>query len=127
MARSGVREVFVLAGLLTCLGGALLTQSLGLSMALGAFLAGILIAETDFHHQIVAETGPFRDAFNALFFISVGMLLDLSFAASRLPLILGLAAGAVALKAGAGYLAVAFMGYPARVRVLVAPRPGSDR
>ena len=118
VARSGVREVFVLAGLLTCLGGALLTQSLGLSLALGAFLAGILIADTDFHHQVVAETGPFRDAFNALFFISIGMLLDLSVVVGSLPVVVGLAAVVIALKALTGYGAIALLGFPHRVRVL---------
>ncbi|MDH3223124.1 MAG: cation:proton antiporter, partial [Gemmatimonadota bacterium] len=120
VARSGVREVFVLAGLLSCLGGALLTQTLGLSLALGAFLAGILIADTDFHHQVVAETGPFRDAFNALFFMSIGMLLDLSVVVSSLLLVLGLALAVIALKAVTAYGAVVLLGYPHRVRAMAA-------
>ncbi len=70
-----VTELIVLGSLFTCLGCAILTHHMGLSMALGSFLAGMLIAETDYRYQVFAELKPFRDLFQSLFFISIGMLL----------------------------------------------------
>jgi monovalent cation:H+ antiporter-2, CPA2 family len=76
IVRTRIREVFLITTLFICLGMALLTSSLGLSLALGAFLAGVIIAESDYSHQVVSDILPFKDLFNSLFFISVGMLLD---------------------------------------------------
>ncbi|MHA7840595.1 MAG: cation:proton antiporter [Gammaproteobacteria bacterium] len=75
MARS--IEIFTLATLLVTISAAWLTQLLGLSLALGAFMAGMMLGETEFRHQIEAEIRPFRDILLGLFFISVGMLLNL--------------------------------------------------
>ncbi|NTW66394.1 MAG: cation:proton antiporter [Nitrospirae bacterium] len=69
------REMFFLLVVLLCLGTAWITFSLGLSLALGAFLAGLIIAESEYSHQIVADILPFRDYFASIFFISIGMLL----------------------------------------------------
>ncbi|MEM1177390.1 MAG: cation:proton antiporter [Acidobacteriota bacterium] len=113
-----VRELFMLTGLLICLGTAWFTESLGFSLALGAFLAGILLSETEYSHQVVADIVPFRDVFASLFFISIGMLVDLSFAASRLPLLISLALALVVLKALAAFLAVRLTGYPTRIGVI---------
>jgi CPA2 family monovalent cation:H+ antiporter-2 len=77
IAHSRLRELFTLAALLIVLTSAWITQRLGLSMALGAFLAGMLLAETEYRHQIDAAIRPFRELLLGLFFISVGMLLDL--------------------------------------------------
>ena len=74
---SRLRELFTLAALLVVLSSAWITQRLGLSMALGAFLAGMMLAETEYRHQIEAAIRPFRELLLGLFFISVGMLLDL--------------------------------------------------
>lgn len=120
LAWTRVRELFVLGVLFACLGGALITESLGFSLVLGAFLAGVLISESDYQHQVIAETGPFRDVFNSMFFISVGMLVDLDFAASNLLLVVGLGLGIVVLKAAAVALAAAVLGYPTRTRILAA-------
>ncbi len=70
------REIFLISLFLIALGTALLSYKLGLSMALGAFLAGIIISESDYAYQVMAEVKPLKDLFMALFFISVGMLLD---------------------------------------------------
>jgi CPA2 family monovalent cation:H+ antiporter-2 len=77
IANSRLRELFTLAALLIVLTSAWITQRLGLSMAVGAFLAGMLLAETEYKHQIEAAIRPFRELLLGLFFISVGMLLDL--------------------------------------------------
>ncbi len=78
IVRLGGRELFVLFVALITLGAAWVTESLGLSVALGAFMAGLFISESQYSHQVVSEVLPFRDVFNALFFVSVGMLLDVS-------------------------------------------------
>lgn len=94
-----LQDIFLLAAVATCLGAALLTAELGFSAALGAFLAGVLLAESDYSHQVAAEMTPFRDLFTNFFFVSVGMLVDLDAALAHLPAVLLLTAGAVALKA----------------------------
>src|SRR6202167_2727433 len=93
IAHSRVREVFTLAALLVVLSSAWITQRLGLSMALGAFLAGMMFAETEYRHQIEAVIRPFRELLLGLFFISVGMLLDLHLLVYEFLLISALLAG----------------------------------
>lgn len=70
------REAFVLALIGLCLAMAVATGQLGLSLALGAFLAGVVLADSDYHHMAVAEIAPIRDALSSLFFVSIGMLFD---------------------------------------------------
>lgn len=70
------REVFILFIVLVCLGTAWLASAAGLSIALGALIAGLVISESDLSHQVVAETLPLRDCFSGIFFISIGMLLN---------------------------------------------------
>jgi len=77
IAHSRLRELFTLTVLLVVLGCAWLTQLVGLSLALGAFLAGMMLAETEYRHQVESAIRPFRELLLGLFFISVGMLLDL--------------------------------------------------
>ncbi len=76
VVRARSRELFMLATLLTVLGTAWLGSLAGVSLALGAFLAGIVVADSDYAQQLLAEIVPLRDAFGSLFFVSVGMLLD---------------------------------------------------
>lgn len=75
------RELFILFVIFVGLGTAWLTSEAGLSLALGAFIAGLVISESEFSHQIVADILPLRDTFSGIFFISIGMLLDLHFLA----------------------------------------------
>ncbi len=77
LARSGAREVMSAAALLVVLGAALVMQWGGLSMAMGAFLAGVLLSESSFRHQLEADVEPFRGILLGLFFMSVGMALDI--------------------------------------------------
>jgi CPA2 family monovalent cation:H+ antiporter-2 len=117
--RSGVRELYVMMAIAVCLGAALLTQSLGLSPALGAFVAGLLVSESEYAHQIVAEVIPFRDLFSSLFFISMGMLLDPRFIAARPGLVAAFLLLTLVLKAFVAGGVVRAMGYPLRIAVIV--------
>ncbi len=78
IAKTRAIELFTLTVLLVTLGAAWITNMLGLSFALGAFLAGMMLAETEFRHQIAVEIRPFRDILLGLFFITIGMLTDVS-------------------------------------------------
>ena len=99
IAHSRLREVFTLAALLVVLMSAWITQRLGFSMALGAFLAGMMFAETEYRHQIEAVIRPFRELLLGLFFISVGMLLNLELLYAQFLLIFSLLAIMVGAKA----------------------------
>lgn len=99
VARMRDRELFLLAVASICLGVAYLTWELGMSLALGAFLAGLIIAESDYSHQAVAVVMPFHDLFMSFFFISMGMLLDLTFVSGHMPQILLAALLLAAVKA----------------------------
>src|SRR5690606_30620076 len=96
LARSGAREVMTAAALLVVLGAALFMQWGGLSMAMGAFLAGVLLSDSVFRHQLEADIEPFRGILLALFFISVGMSLDVAVVLAQWQWI---AAGVVAFMA----------------------------
>jgi CPA2 family monovalent cation:H+ antiporter-2 len=119
MVGTRTREVFLLGALAICLGMALVTSRLGFSLALGAFLAGLIISESEYSHQIVAEILPLRDVFNSLFFISVGMLLDLREVGHHLALVLALGAGLLLLKGTIAAVVTGWLGYGARVAVVV--------
>lgn len=99
IARHRSTETFTLTVLFVVLGGAAATHTLGLSMALGAFLAGMLLAETEFRHETEAVIKPFQDILLGLFFVSVGMLLDLRMLITELPLVLLLVLALLAVKA----------------------------
>jgi len=112
------REAFTVAVLLASVGTASLASMLGLSMAVGAFLAGLVLAESEFSHQVHAEVRPLRDLLASLFFVSVGMLVNPTQMASVLPAVAVLALGIVVVKfAGAGG---ALLLSGATVRVAVA-------
>jgi len=100
VARRRSHELFILNVLLITLGLAWLTQRAGLSLALGAFLAGMLIAETEYRHQVEEDIRPFRDVLLGLFFVAMGMRLDLGTVAANLLLVLALAALLIAFKFG---------------------------
>ncbi len=98
IANSRLRELFTLAVLLVALASAWASHMAGLSMALGAFLAGMMLAETEYSHQVESVIRPFRDILLGLFFISVGMLLDFNALWRELWLILALLVSLVVLK-----------------------------
>jgi len=115
-----IREVFVLGAVVACLGFAFLTAAMDFSFALGAFLAGIIISESEYSHQVVAEMMPFRDVFNSIFFISIGMLLNLQYAAANMSIVLLLGVAILSIKALVVLAIVLMMKYPLRISVLVA-------
>jgi CPA2 family monovalent cation:H+ antiporter-2 len=98
VARRRSHELFIINVLFITLGLAYLTELAGLSLALGAFVAGMLISETQYRHQVEEDIKPFREVLLGLFFISVGMQLDLAVVARELPLVLGVFAVPMALK-----------------------------
>src|SRR6187455_1655348 len=104
IANSRLRELFTLAVLLVALASAWASQLAGLSMALGGFLAGMMLAETEYRHQVESVIRPFRDILLGLFFISVGMLLDVRLVASQFLLISAMVLGLVLLKVAAATL-----------------------
>ena len=95
IAGTRLREVFVAFSLLLVIGIALLMNVLGLSMALGAFLAGVLLADSEYRHELELDIEPFKGLLLGLFFIAVGMSIDLGLFARAPLLVLGLAAGIV--------------------------------
>jgi monovalent cation:proton antiporter-2 (CPA2) family protein len=96
----GAREAFVAAALLSVLGSALLMASLGLSMALGAFVAGVMLAESPYRHALEADIEPFRGLLLGLFFVAIGMTLDLSVVRDQWALVIALVFGVMAIKTG---------------------------
>jgi CPA2 family monovalent cation:H+ antiporter-2 len=106
IANSKLRELFTLAVLFVVLASAWVTEQAGLSLALGGFLAGMLLAETEYRHQVEAVIRPFRELLLGLFFISVGMLLDVQLMGAQFLLVSGIVAGLIVLKVLASTLAV---------------------
>jgi monovalent cation:proton antiporter-2 (CPA2) family protein len=103
VAETRLREVFVGFSLLLVLGTAALMELVGLSMALGAFLAGVMLAESEYRHELELDIEPFKGLLLGLFFIAVGMSVDLGLFVRSPLLVVGLALGIVALKAGLLY------------------------
>ncbi|HEX9727756.1 MAG TPA: cation:proton antiporter [Gemmatimonadales bacterium] len=103
------RELFTVVVVFFCLGAAYLTASFGLSLALGAFLAGLVVSESEFGLQALSDVLPFRDAFSGIFFTSVGMLLDVRFVLGHPVTVLALAGGVITLKVAAGAFATGML------------------
>ena len=95
----GEREMFVFAALFTVIASAALMQALGLSTALGAFIAGVMLADSPYRHELEADVEPFRSILLGLFFMSVGMLLDLSAIADRPFFVAAMATALIGVKA----------------------------
>ncbi|MEZ5990342.1 MAG: cation:proton antiporter [Planctomycetota bacterium] len=112
VVRTKSRELFVMSVLAVLLGTAELTHVAGLSLALGAFLAGLVISESPYSHHALGEVLPFRDALASVFFVSVGMLFDIGLLLEDPAGLLGLLAFAIAVKAGLCALVVKLRGYP---------------
>lgn len=112
VVRTRSRELFLTFLLVLCLGTAYLTSLAGLSLALGAFLAGLAVSESEYSHQALAEAIPFRDAFGSLFFVSIGMLVDMGFLGQHPLWIAGMLVALWLIKTFAGLLPVLLLGYP---------------
>ena len=98
IARWGGRDVFTAAALLMVVGAALLMEAIGLSASLGAFLAGVLVADSEFRHELEADIEPFKGLLLGLFFIAVGMSANLALLASAPLTVIGLAIGLMGVK-----------------------------
>jgi CPA2 family monovalent cation:H+ antiporter-2 len=109
------REVFLLAILALCIGTAWLTSMVGLSLSLGAFLGGMVVADTEYSHRAMGDILPLRDAFVSIFFVSLGMLFDFRVVILQPLLVLGLLVGFVVAKGLLATLAALAMRFPSRV------------
>ena len=113
------REVFLLTVILIALGAAWASAAVGLSLALGAFIAGLVISESEYSHQALGEILPLREVFNSLFFVSIGMLFDVRTLVDQPVAVLGALAGVLLIKAFiAGGVTLA-SGRPLRVAIIV--------
>ncbi len=117
--RESSREVMTLFAVVTAITGAWLASAAGWSPALGAAVAGLVLAATDVRHQLFAEIMPFREVFNALFFVSIGMLADLTAARAHLFPLLASVAAVIVVKAILAAVGVRVAGWPSRVAVAV--------
>jgi len=114
IANARLREVFVAAALLLVIGIALLMEAAGLSMALGAFLAGVILADSEYREELEIDIEPFKGLLLGLFFIAVGMTVDLGLFVRAPLLVLGVAAGVVLLKAAILFPVAKMFGYCGR-------------
>ena len=116
--KSRSRELFLAAVVVLCLGTAWLTSMAGLSLALGAFLAGLAVSDSEYAQQALSEVLPFRDTLSSLFFVSAGMLLDLSFVAQMWPLVTLTVVAIMGLKFVAVAVPAWFSGFPLRLAAM---------
>lgn len=118
VAKTNSKELFLLVTFTLCFAVAYLTSEAGLSLALGAFIAGLIVSESEYSHQATSMILPFRELFTSFFFVSVGMLLDLSFFQSNIPFILLLVLIVFIVKSIIAAVAVAILKYPTRTALL---------
>ena len=118
VTRTRSQEAFLLTVILLCIGIAALTQTLGLSLALGAFLAGLIISESDYSHQAMALMMPLRDIFMALFFVSIGLMLDVHYVLAHPIQVALFTLGIIALKPLVGAVSALAVGLPLSGAVL---------
>ncbi len=118
IAKTRSQELFLLTVVVLCLAVAALTSQAGLSLALGAFLAGLIISESEYSHQALGNVLPFRDIFTSFFFISIGMLLDISFVLQQPLSVLLIAAAVLLLKFLVATHAALIVGLPMRSSVM---------
>lgn len=118
IAKTESKELFLLTTFSICFAVAFLTSEAGLSLALGAFLAGLIISESEYSHQATSTILPFGELFTSLFFISVGMLLDLSFFINNLGVVFLLVVGVFIIKSIIAALAVTILKYPSKTIII---------
>ena len=115
VVRTRRQELFLLTVVAICFGTAWATSLAGVSLALGAFLAGLVVSESRYSAWALSEVLPLRTLFNAVFFVAVGMLLDVGFLVQNLPVVLAVAGGVLLLKALITTGSVLVLGYPLRI------------
>ena len=111
------RELFLITIIFLCISTALLTSQFGLSLALGAFLAGIIISESEYASQAISDILPFKESFSGLFFISVGMLMNVDFFRANLGIVVSIVCLILVLKSATGILSASFFKQPFRVSI----------
>jgi CPA2 family monovalent cation:H+ antiporter-2 len=119
IARTRSKEVFLLSIIFICFSVAFLTYHVGVSLALGAFLAGLIISETEFSHETLGSIIPFKDIFTSLFFVSIGMLLDINFLFHHPLQILSMTLVIIIAKGLLALFSVLLLGLPLRIAILV--------
>lgn len=127
LARARAREVLSAGALLVVLGAALLMEAVGLSMAMGTFLAGVMLSGSSYRHQVEADVEPFKGLLMGLFFLAVGMSLDVSMVVARWPLLIGLLVAFAVVKATGIYAVARLFGSrhrPALRRALMFAQGG---
>lgn len=118
VARMGSQELFLLVVVCLCLTAASLAQVAGLSLEIGAFLAGLVISESDYAHEAFSQVRPLRDLFASLFFVSIGMLLNPVFLAQHWPAVLAVVLAIVVGKGVIAALAIYALGFHGRTSLL---------
>ena len=119
ITRTRNQDIFLLSVIVICLGVAWLTSKAGLSLALGAFLAGLIISESEYSHQALGNILPFRDVFTSFFFVSIGMLLDIGFLFQQPITIVLIALGVLLLKSVIACFVTVLLGFPFRTSIMV--------
>jgi CPA2 family monovalent cation:H+ antiporter-2 len=119
IAKTRNQDIFLLSIVVICLGVAWLTFKAGLSLALGAFLAGLIISESEYSHQALGNILPFRDVFTNFFFVSIGMLLDISFLFQQPGRVTLVALEVLMLKSIIACFVTVLLGFPLRTSILV--------
>jgi len=118
VGRTGSKQLFLGSVVFVCLSAAVFTYRIGLSLALGAFLAGIIISGSQYSQQAMGNILPLKDMFMSFFFVSIGMLLDLSYLLEHLPLLILAAVALIIIKSIAGVLITIILGYPLRTTII---------
>jgi CPA2 family monovalent cation:H+ antiporter-2 len=118
LVNMNMRDVLVITAVVITMGIAWITESLGLSLAIGAFLAGLALSDTDFTHQIISDINPFRDVFLSVFFVSFGMILNLNFLRENTAYILLISLIIILIKSVIVFGLVSLLKYPLRVALL---------
>ena len=116
--RTKSRELFLITIIGICLGTAYATEEIGLSLSLGAFMAGLVVAESEYSHSALEGILPFKEVFTSMFFISVGMLLDLNYFFSNVVEIMIVTALVIGLKASIVVAGAKILGYPLRTALI---------
>jgi CPA2 family monovalent cation:H+ antiporter-2 len=118
LVNMNMRDVLVITSVVITMGIAWITESLGLSLAIGAFLAGLALSDTEFTHQIISDINPFRDVFLSVFFVSFGMILNLNFLRENTAYILLISLIIILIKSVIVFGLVRLLKYPVRVALL---------
>lgn len=119
IAKTRSQELFIISVVVICFSVAYLTSSIGLSLALGAFMAGLTISESDYNHQAIAYILPFRELFMSFFFVSIGMLLNLAFFIDHVGYILLITLAVVLIKSAIADFAARLLHFPPKTAIRV--------